>query len=177
MVGRPRLGDLLDLPPLAQRELRRPPAPVPGVQRGEPISVEVVDHIADPVLTGERHLRDPGHVHALRRQQHHLRAAPGHHRPGAPAHDPHQPPALIIIDLTHPHTLGHRPSLEDHRSPDQCPDRRANVTGYGTSWVRMMRQGAEARQLSQVVTRAIPGEHVLVNVPGPMGVHGRADPG
>ncbi len=25
MVGRPGLGDLLDLPPLAQRELRRPP--------------------------------------------------------------------------------------------------------------------------------------------------------
>jgi hypothetical protein len=66
MVGWPGLGNLLDLPPLAQRELRRPPAPVPGIQRAEPVSVEVVDHIADPVLAGKRHLRDRGHVHALR---------------------------------------------------------------------------------------------------------------
>jgi hypothetical protein len=33
---------------------------------------------------------------------------PGHHRLAAPAHDRHQPPALIVIDLTHPHTLSHR---------------------------------------------------------------------
>jgi hypothetical protein len=28
--------------------------------------------------------------------------------------------ALVIIDLTDPHTLGHRPSLEDSHSPGQC---------------------------------------------------------
>jgi len=61
-----------------------------------------MDHITDPVLAGERHLRDPGHVHALRRQQHHLRPPPGHHRPTVAAHDPHQPATLFIIDLTHP---------------------------------------------------------------------------
>ncbi len=35
-----------------------------------------------------------------------------HHRPAPAADDPHQPPALINIDLTNPHTLGHRPSLD-----------------------------------------------------------------
>jgi hypothetical protein len=34
------------------------------------------------------------------------------------AHDPHQPPALIIIiDLTSPETFCHRPSLRDHHLP------------------------------------------------------------
>jgi hypothetical protein len=45
---------------------------------------------------------------------------PGHHRPAVTAHDPHQPPTLIIIDLTHPHTFGHRPSLKDQHPPGQC---------------------------------------------------------
>src|SRR6266571_7462995 len=62
---------------------------------------------------------------------HHLRP-PGHHRPTVPAHDPHQPPALIIIDLTPPHTLSHRPSLNDQHSPGQRPAHGTNVTGYGT---------------------------------------------
>jgi hypothetical protein len=119
VVGRPGLGDLLDLPALRQRELRRVPAPVPGAQRAEPIGVEVADHIADPVLAGERHLRDRRYVHALSRQQHHLRPPPGHQRPTAAAHDPHQPMAFIIIDLTHTHAFGHRPSLKDQRPPGQ----------------------------------------------------------
>jgi hypothetical protein len=67
MVYWPGLGDLLDLLPLSQGELRRPPAPVPGIQRAEPVCVEVVDHVADPVFAGEGDLRDPGHVHALGR--------------------------------------------------------------------------------------------------------------
>jgi hypothetical protein len=37
------LGDLLDLPPLAEGELRRMAALVPGIQRAEPIGVEVAD--------------------------------------------------------------------------------------------------------------------------------------
>ena len=32
--------------------------------------------------------------------------------PAGPAHDPHQPPTLIIIDLTHPQPFRHRPSLQ-----------------------------------------------------------------
>jgi hypothetical protein len=111
VLGRPGLGDLLDLPPLRQREFRRVPTAVLRVQRAEPVGVEVADHIAYPVLAGKRHLRDRQHVHALRRQQHHLRPPPGHHRPAAPADDPHQPPSLVIIDLAHPHTFSHRPSL------------------------------------------------------------------
>src|SRR5262249_47769376 len=94
------------------------------VQGSEPIGVEVVDHITDPVLAGERHLRDPSNVHALGRQQHHLRPPPGHHRPTIPAHDPHQPTALIIIDLTHPHTVSHRPSLNDQSPTGQSYDTR-----------------------------------------------------
>src|SRR5580700_3891988 len=34
-------------------------------------------------------------------------------RPAAPPHNPHQPPAFIIIDLTHPHAFRHRPSVGD----------------------------------------------------------------
>jgi hypothetical protein len=79
-----------------------------------------MDHIADPVLAGERHLGDPGHVHALGRQQDHLCPPPGHHRPTVAAHDPHQPAALVIIDLTHPQAF-HRPSLEDQPPPAKRP--------------------------------------------------------
>jgi hypothetical protein len=82
-MGRPGLGDLLDLPPLPEGELRRTAAPVLRVQRAEPVSVEVADHIPHLVLTGERHPRDRGRRHALRGQQHHLRPLPGHHRPAA----------------------------------------------------------------------------------------------
>jgi hypothetical protein len=49
------------------------------------------------------------------RQQHHLRPPPGHHRPGAPADDPHQPLSLVIVDLTHPQAFSHRASVEDQR--------------------------------------------------------------
>jgi hypothetical protein len=52
-VGRFRLGELLDLPPLAQGEPRRPATFVLRVQRAEPVGVEVADHVADPVLAGE----------------------------------------------------------------------------------------------------------------------------
>ena len=81
MLSWPGLGELPGLPPLARRELRRPPACVLRVPGAEPVGVEVTDHIADPILAGERHLRDPGHVHALGRQQHHLRPPPGHTDP------------------------------------------------------------------------------------------------
>ena len=59
------------------------------------------------------HLRDPSHVHPLGRQQHHLRLPPGHHRPAAPAHDPQQALALVIVDLTHSQAICHRPSVGD----------------------------------------------------------------
>src|ERR1700760_2483283 len=46
MPGWLGLGNLLDLPPLAQRELRRMAASVLRVERIEPVGVEVPDHIA-----------------------------------------------------------------------------------------------------------------------------------
>jgi hypothetical protein len=58
----------------------------------------------------------------LRRQQHDLHTQPGHHRPAAPALNPHGPPAQIILDLTNPQSLGHRPSLGD-QNPRAKPDR------------------------------------------------------
>jgi hypothetical protein len=93
-------------------------AAVLRVQRAEPVGVEVPDHVPDPVLAGERHLRDGRRVHALRGQQHHLRPPPCHHRASTAAHDPHQPLALVIIDLTNPQPFRHSPSLPD-RIPGQ----------------------------------------------------------
>ena len=101
------------------------------VERIEPVGVEIADHIPHPVLASDGHLRDRGHVHPLRGQQHHLRPPPGHHRPRSPADDPHQPPALVIVDLTHPHTFSHRPSLRGSATTGKT--RRANVICYGTS--------------------------------------------
>ena len=52
----------------------------------------------------------------------HLGPPPGHHRPRAPADDPHQPPSFIIIDLTHAQPLGHPASLGDRAPPGNPPD-------------------------------------------------------
>src|SRR6266516_4906098 len=126
---------IFDLPPLAQGELRRPATPVLRVQGAEPISVEVADHITHPVLAGKRHLRDHGHIHALRREQHHLRPPPGHHRPRSPPHDPQQVLALVIVNLTHPQAFGHRPksrrSAPAGKAPSRAKPGRASVTCYG----------------------------------------------
>jgi hypothetical protein len=65
MLGRAGFGDLLDLPPLRQAEPRRAAALVSRVQRGEPVGVEVTDHIADPVLAGERNPGDRQHDHVV----------------------------------------------------------------------------------------------------------------
>ncbi|MFF5422254.1 hypothetical protein ACFY49_39255, partial [Streptomyces misionensis] len=52
-------------------------------------------------------LDDPRHRHALRGEQDHLGPPSGHHGPGTPAGDQRQAPALIIIDVPHPHTFSH----------------------------------------------------------------------
>ena len=62
-MGRLGIDDLLELLPLADRELRRVATTVFRVQRAEPVSVEVGDHIPDPVLAGERRPCDRGHIH------------------------------------------------------------------------------------------------------------------
>jgi len=52
-------------------------------------------------------LGDLRHRHALSGQQHHLGPTPGHNRHRAAADEPRQPPALIVTDLSHLHSLGH----------------------------------------------------------------------
>ena len=126
---RPGRGQRLHLPlPQAAARYPRRTGPAPAPRTGPARRVAA----AAPVLAGERDLGDRRHVHALRRQQHHLRPPPGHHRPAAPADDLHQPPALIIVDLTHPQPLSHQPSLDDRRSREK-PRSGANVTCYGIS--------------------------------------------
>jgi len=67
MISRPRQRHLADLATLGQRERRRPATAIAGIQRIEPIGIEVVDHRSDPVLRRKRHPGDPGHVHPLGR--------------------------------------------------------------------------------------------------------------
>jgi hypothetical protein len=117
VLGRPGLGDRLDLTPLGQREGLRPTAFVFWVEGVEAIGVEVVDHVPDPIRTGEGDLSDLRHRHALRGQQHHLGPAPGHHRPGAAADDPQQSSALVVIDLTDAYSFCHPHSVMAARGP------------------------------------------------------------
>jgi hypothetical protein len=107
VLDRRGLGDLLDLTAFGQGEGLGPSAPVLGLQRVEAVGVEVVDHIADPVGAGEGHLGNLRYGHALDRQQHHLRAPPGHHRSGAPTDDPQQSPAFVVVDLTDSYAFSH----------------------------------------------------------------------
>ncbi len=108
VVRGPGERDPLDLVALLVGELRRPPTPVTRIQRLEPVDVEVVDHIADPVLAGECHPRDLRHVHRLRGEQHHLRPTPGHDRPRPATKDPQQPVALVTADRPDLDPLRHR---------------------------------------------------------------------
>jgi hypothetical protein len=79
-VARDREGDSLDRLALGQREAGRAAASVTRVERLEAVAVEVVDHFAHRVGIGEDDLGDPGCRHRLRRQEHHLRPAPGDDR-------------------------------------------------------------------------------------------------
>ena len=129
MIDRTRQGDLLDLAPLGWGG--RPAAGIAWVQGVEPVQVEVVQHVADPVVAGEGHLGDGRHVHALRRQQHHLRPSPGDHRPGAAPHDPRQPVALLVGDVPHPDPLGHPPPSTTSMSPGVLhPTNAERATSY-----------------------------------------------
>jgi hypothetical protein len=60
--------------------------------------------------------------------RYHLRPPPRHHRPAAPPHDPHQPTALIIINLTHPQAICPRPVSGITTSRDSRP---AKLTPQG----------------------------------------------
>jgi hypothetical protein len=88
MVDGPGYGELGDRSALGQGEGRRTATAVARVQGVEPVQVEVVQHVTDPVGAGEGDLGDLADVHALGAEQDHLGAPPGDHRPGAPPHDP-----------------------------------------------------------------------------------------
>jgi hypothetical protein len=65
VIGRAAERDLFDLAALLGVELRWSPARVLRVERVEPVSVEVVDHLAGAVLGGEPESGDLGDVHLL----------------------------------------------------------------------------------------------------------------
>ena len=121
VIGRTRQSDLLDRWRCGRVKVGGPATGVLRVQRVEAVLVEVVDHLPHPVRAGESQLGDPGHVHTLHRQQHHLRPPPRHHRPRRTAHDPQQPVPLIVRDLPNPQTFPrHHPPPIRHQ---QCPIR------------------------------------------------------
>jgi hypothetical protein len=100
--------ELLDLAALRQGEHGRAAAAVARVQRVEPVSVEVVQHVAGPVLGRESHLGDLGHRHLLGGEQDHLCSSPGDHRTAGATHDPQQPVALVVADRSKLDPAGHR---------------------------------------------------------------------
>jgi hypothetical protein len=55
VVVRPAERERLDLRAQGEGDPRRAATPVAGIQRVEPVGVEVVEHVADPILAGEGH--------------------------------------------------------------------------------------------------------------------------
>jgi hypothetical protein len=88
VLSRRGLGELLDLPPLAQRELRQMPPAYLGYSESRPSALKLRSTSPDPVIPGERRPGDLRHAHPLRRPRHHLHPPPRHLGPGAAAHDP-----------------------------------------------------------------------------------------
>ena len=130
MLDRLGLGDLLDLPPLAQRELRRMAACVLRAQRIEPVSVEVWNtsrarswlvNATFAIAAASMPWADSSTICARRQ----VTTDP------LPRGDPHQPPTLVIINLTHPQPLSHPASLKDQRLRGKAPGG-ANLICYGT---------------------------------------------
>jgi hypothetical protein len=64
MIGWAGQGKGFDPPTLRERERRRAATAVARVQRVEPVGVEVVQHVADPVAAGEGDLGDRRRGHA-----------------------------------------------------------------------------------------------------------------
>jgi hypothetical protein len=65
VILRTRQRQPFDLASLRQSERGRPATVIARIQRVEAVEVEVVDHVTDPVGTGEGHLGDPRCRHAL----------------------------------------------------------------------------------------------------------------
>jgi hypothetical protein len=100
-------GNPFYLSSLPQGERGRAATRITRVQRFEAVVVEVIDDRPHPVRAGKGDLRDLAYVHALSRQQHHLRPPPGHHRPRGAAHDAQQPVAFFVRQLAYPQAFSH----------------------------------------------------------------------
>jgi hypothetical protein len=109
MILRSRQRNLLDLLTLRQRELCWSATRVLRRERVEPVTVEVVDDLTNPVLGRERDLRDRRHIHCLRGPQHDLCSPPANHRPRPTSH--HLP--LDRRQVPHLHTFSHPPMKTD----------------------------------------------------------------
>ena len=129
VIARAPKGDLFDSGPLGQGELGWSATGVLGGQRIEAIGVEVVDHLADPVLGGEGDLGDGRHVHPLGRPQHDLGSTPSHHRTRTPPDDPQEPVAFFVGDVPDCHAFCHGTTLRDRSvkvvdaRPQRCRSR------------------------------------------------------
>jgi hypothetical protein len=140
VVNRSRQSDLFYLLTLGEAERGRPAAGVPRVKGLKAVLVEVVYDLPYPVGAGEAHLGDPGHVHALDRQQHHLCPSPGNHRPRRPTYYAQQPVPLFVRHLSGPQAFP-RHHTSDPVTPSQTRmrdrkgqvvDLEAKVGGRGT---------------------------------------------
>ena len=151
MLHGPGLGDLLDLPPLAQGELRRRPPLYFGYRELNPSALKLritsrtrssLVNATFAIAAASMPWADSSTICARRQ----VTTDPLPRRTI-------RTQALVVIDLTHPHTFGHRPSLEDqHRKQKRRPgsgsgrgagDSVADVTdaAAGASW-RDMELGA-----------------------------------
>ena len=104
---------LLDGLSFGKGELRRASAGVLRGQGVEPVGIEVVDHLSDPILGGEGDLGDGRDVHGLGGPQHDLGSSPSDYRPRTSSHDAEELVALGAGQVTDTHTFGHHPSLRD----------------------------------------------------------------
>jgi hypothetical protein len=113
VVDRSGQGDLFDLAPFGQGELRRSTPRVLRSQGVEAVVVEVVDDLPDPILGGEGDLGDGRDVHPLGGPQDDLGSSPTHHRARTPAHDGQELVPLFVGDLSYCHAFCHGTTLRD----------------------------------------------------------------
>jgi hypothetical protein len=121
MLSRPGLGDLLDLPPLAQRRTSAGGGLYFGYSELNPVSVEVA------ITSRTRSSLVKATVTIAARPSPELTSAPAARSPPTPCPGARSAPAaaLIVVDLTHPQPFCHRPSLRDQHRSGNCPAERA----------------------------------------------------
>ena len=139
VLSRGGLGDLLDLPPLRQREHRRVPAGVPRVQRVKAVGIEVVQHVATRSSLVKASLAIWGTL--MRCADHSTICA---RRQVTTDPDPRRTirlrrlPSSSLISRTRtgpaiPASVPRSTSARNPRRPPWPVENRANVDSYGTS--------------------------------------------